>query len=327
MAASQAQKKWVALALALMCIGVSVPTAAQTFPSKPVRIIVAFPAGGGVDMVARLLASKLSEKWAQPVYVENKSGASGYIGTNLVATSPPDGYNVTLSVPNTFTIGPHLITPPYDALKDFTPITMIITFPNVLVIGPKVQAKSMSDLVTLEKNKPGSLNFASSGIGSTQHLAGEMFNLAAGMRVTHVPYKGSAGAMLDLIGGSVAYSFDTTTGTLPHIKAEKLRPIAVAAASRIAALPDVPTTAEQGFPSVVMSTWYGLSGPAGMPPEVTQKWRDDVAAVLALSDVQDKFAQVAGVAVADQPAQFGQYLADEYKKMGALIKTADVKAD
>jgi tripartite-type tricarboxylate transporter receptor subunit TctC len=185
----------------------------------------------------------------------------------------------------------------------------------------------MSDLVTLEKNKPGSLNFASSGIGSTQHLAGEMFNLAAGMRVTHVPYKGSAGAMLDLIGGSVAYSFDTTTGTLPHIKAEKLRPIAVAATSRIAALPDVPTTAEQGFPSVVMSTWYGLSGPAGMPPEVTQKWRDDVAAVLALSDVQDKFAQVAGVAVADQPAQFGQYLADEYKKMGALIKTADVKAD
>jgi tripartite-type tricarboxylate transporter receptor subunit TctC len=204
---------------------------------------------------------------------------------------------------------------------------MIITFPNVLVIGPKVQAKSMRDLVTLEKSKPGSLNFASSGIGSTQHLAGEMFNLAAGMRVTHVPYKGSAGAMLDLIGGSVAYSFDTTTGTLPHIKAEKLRPIAVAATSRIAALPDVPTTAEQGFPSVVMSTWYGLSGPAGMPTEVTQKWRDDVAAVLALSDVQDKFSQVAGVAVADQPAQFGLYLADEYKKMGALIKTADVKAD
>ena len=171
------------------------------------------------------------------------------------------------------------------------------------------------------------MNYASSGVGTTPHLAGEMFNLAAGIRVTHVPYKGSAGAMLDLIGGSVAYSFDTTTGTLPHIKAEKLRPIAVAATSRIAALPDVPTTAEQGFPSVVMSTWYGLSGPVGMPPAVTQKWRDDVAAVLKLSDVQEKFAQVAGVAVADQPAQFGQYLADEHKKMGALIKSADVKAD
>ena len=141
MTAAQFQKRWVGLTLALMCIGVSVPAAAQTFPSKPVRIVVAFPAGGGVDMVARLLASKLSEKWAQPVFVENKSGASGYIGTNLVATSPADGYNVTISVPNTFTIGPHLITPPYDALKDFTPITMIITFPNVLVIGPKVQAK------------------------------------------------------------------------------------------------------------------------------------------------------------------------------------------
>lgn len=278
-------------------------------------------------MIARLLASKLSDKWGQPVYVENKSGASGYIGTNLIATSPPDGYNVTISVPNTFTIGPNLVKPPYDALKDFTPITMIITFPNVLVVGDKIKAKSMTDLVALERSQPGSLNFASSGIGSTQHLAGEMFNLAAGMHVAHVPYKGSSAAMLDLIGGSVAYSFDTTTGTLPHIKSGKLQPIAIASSTRIAALPDVPTTAEQGFPSVVINTWYGLSGPVGMPNEITQKWRDDVAEILKMPDVQDKFAQVAGIAVADQPSQFGQYLAAEYKKMGQLIKAANVKAD
>jgi len=317
------------LMLAALCSATLISTSvrAQGFPNKPVRIVVAFAPGGGVDVIARLLATKLSEMWGQPVIVDNKSGASGIIGSNFVAKSAPDGYNVIISVPNSHTIGPHLLKPPYDALRDFTPITLIITFPNVLVVGNSVAAKSMAELVAMEKAKPGSLNFASSGIGSSQHLAGEMFNLAAGTKAAHVPYKGSAAAMLDLIAGSVTFSFDTATGTIPHIRSGKLKPLAVTAPKRIAALPNVPTTAEAGFPTVEMSTWYGLSGPAGMPKPIVDKWNDDVVKVLKMPDVRERIEQLAGDPVGNTPEEFRVYLENEFNKMGKLVKEANVKAD
>jgi tripartite-type tricarboxylate transporter receptor subunit TctC len=314
----------VALGLAL---SLGAPALAQDFPTRPVRIIVGFAAGGGVDVTARLIGNKLSALWGQPVVVENKVGASGFIGADLVAKSPPDGYTVVMSVPNSHTIGPHLVKPPYDPLRDFTPITLLITFPNVLVVGNSVPAGSMAELVALEKAKPGSLNFASSGIGSTQHLAGEMFNLAAGIKAVHVPYKGSAGAMIDLIGGSVTFSFDTATGTIAHIRGGKLKPLAVTSRKRIPALPNVPTTAEAGYPAVEMSTWYGLEGPPGMPKALLDKWHKDVVKVLQMPDVRARIEELAGESVGNTPEEFRAYLENEFTRMGKLARDANLKAD
>ena len=319
--------RWLALLALLAGPFLNADALAQAFPTRPVRIVVAFAPGGGVDIVARLLASKLTGMWGQPVIVENKPGASGYIGADIVAKSPADGHNVVISVPNSHSIGPHLVKPPYDALRDFTPITLIITFPNVLVVGQSIPVNSMGELVALARAKPGTLNFASSGIGSSQHLTGEMFNLAAGVKAVHVPYKGSAAAMMDLIGGSVTFSFDTATGTIGHIRAGKLKPLAVTARQRIPQLPDVPTTAEAGFPGVEMSTWYGLSGPPGMPRPIVDKWNADVARVLQLPDVRERIDQLAGQAGGGSPEEFRSYLEREFAKMGRLVKEADVKAD
>ena len=300
---------------------------AQAFPSKPVRIVVAFAPGGGVDVIARLLANKLTVMWGQPVIVENKAGASGYIGADFIAKSPPDGYNVVISVPNSHTIGPHLVKPPYDPLRDFTHLSLLITFPNVLVAGNTTPANSMAELVAMGKTRPGTLNFGSSGIGSSQHLAGEMFNMVAGIDAVHVPYKGSAAAMLDIIGGAVTFSFDTATGTIAHIKGGKLKALAIAGPKRIAQLPNVPTTTEAGFPGVEMSTWYGLSGPSNMPKSIIQKWSADVAKVMQMPDVRERIEQLAGQSVSSTPAEFQAYLDGEYAKMGKLVKEANVKAD
>lgn len=318
-----------AVALAVLCAGslLSADALAQDFPTKPARIIVGFPPGGSVDVIARLLANKLSAMWGPPVLVENKSGASGLIGADFVAKSPPDGYNVVMSVPNTHTIGPHLVKPPYDAMRDFTPITLVITFPNVLVVGNSIPVKSMAELVAMEKAKPGSLNFSSAGVGSTQHLAGAMFNLAAGTKAVHVPYKGSAPAMLDLIAGSVTFSFDGTTNTIGHILSGKLKPLAVTSRKRIAALPNVPTTAEAGFPGVDMRTWFGLEGPAGMPKPILDKWYDDVVKVLQMPDVRERIEQLSGEPVGNKPEEFRAFLENEFTKMGKLVKDAGVKAD
>jgi tripartite-type tricarboxylate transporter receptor subunit TctC len=314
----------LALGLALT---LGAPAHAQDFPNRPVRIVVGFAAGGGVDVTARLIANKLTTLWGQPVVVENRAGASGFIGADLVAKAPPDGYAVVMSVPNSHTIGPHLVKPPYDPLRDFTPITLLITFPNVLVVGNSIPVNSMAELVTLDRTKPGSLNFASSGIGSTQHLAGEMFNLAAGTRAVHVPYKGSAAAMVDLIAGAVTFSFDTATGTIPQIRGGKLKPLAVTSRKRIAALPSVPTTAEAGYPAVEMSTWYGLEGPPGLPKPILDKWHRDVVKVLQMPDVRARIEEIAGEPVGNSPDEFRAYLENEYQRMGKLAKDAKLKAD
>jgi tripartite-type tricarboxylate transporter receptor subunit TctC len=315
-----------ALALVSCCLMVPAASAAE-FPGKTIRILVPYPPGGLVDLAARTVASEVQKKWKQTVVVENRPGASGFIGADLVAKSPPDGYTVVMSVPNSHTIGPHLVKPPYDPLRDFTPITLLITFPNVLVVGNPIPVGNMAELVALDRAKPGSLNFASSGIGSTQHLAGEMFNLAAGTRAVHVPYKGSAAAMVDLIAGSVTFSFDTATGTIPHIRGGKLKALAVTSRKRIPALPNVPTTAEAGYPAVEMSTWYGLEGPAAMPKALLEKWHRDVVKVLQMPDVRARIEEIAGEPVGNTPEEFRAYLENEHSKMGKLAKDAKLKAD
>ena len=313
--------------LAAVLLALPVLAQAQVFPSKPVRIMVGSAAGGGTDIISRLLAAKLQEAWGQPVVVENRTGASASIAAEFVARSAPDGLTVVMAVPNSHTIGPHLMKLSYDVLRDFTPITLAAQVPHVLVVGTALPVSNMKELVAMAKANPGKLNFSSSGVGATQHLAGELFNLVAGVKVVHVPYKGSAAAMNDLIAGNVTLSFDTTASSIGQIRGGKLKALAVAAPQRSAALPGVPTTAEEGFAGVVMITWYGLFGPAGMPKAITDKWQQDVARALALPDIKERIENLAGTPGGNRPEEFGAYIKDQFEKMGKLVKDADVRAE
>lgn len=300
---------------------------AQDFPSKPVKILVGSAPGGGVDTFSRVIAQKLTEMWGQPVVVENKLGASASIAADFVAKSPPDGYTVVTGIPNSHTIGPHVLKLPYDVLRDFTPITLIMEVPHVLVVSAANPVKDMKELVAQAKANPGKLNYYSSGIGSTQHLAGEMFKLQAGVDVVHVPYKGSAPAIADVLGGVINMGFDPTSATLGQIRGGKLKVLAVAAPTRTSALPDVPTTAEAGYPGLEMATWYGLFGPANMPRDIVDKWQRDVAKVVAMPDVQKRIAEAAAEVRASTPEQFNKFVRDQYATMGKLVKEANVKAE
>jgi tripartite-type tricarboxylate transporter receptor subunit TctC len=317
-------KKLAVFVAALAC---TASLHAQTFPSRPVRLMVGSAAGGGTDIVSRLLAAKLQEFWGQPVVVENRTGASASIAADFVAKSHPDGYNVVMAVPNSHTIGPHLFKVPYDPLRDFTPITLAVQVPHVLVVSANSPVNSMKELVDLAKASPGKLNFSSSGIGATQHLAGELFNLVAGVKVVHIPYKGSAAAMGDLIAGAVSMSFDTTASSIGQIRGGKLKALAVTSPRRAAALSSVPTTAEAGFPGVEMVTWYGLFGPPNLPKALTDKWHQDVVRALALPDVQERVAGLAGETGGSRPEEFAAYIREQHAKMGKLVKDADLKAE
>jgi tripartite-type tricarboxylate transporter receptor subunit TctC len=313
--------------VAMLLLLVAPLVQAQTFPGKPVRVMVGSAAGGGTDIISRLLAAKLQEFWGQPVIVENRTGASASIAADFVAMSPADGYTVVMAVPNSHTIAPHLIKLPYDPLADFTPITLAMQVPHVLVVSAASPIGSMRQLVEQAKANPGKLNFSSSGIGATQHLAGELFNLVTGAKTVHIPYKGSAAAMGDLIAGAVTMSFDTTASSIGNIRAGKLRALAVAAPARAAALRDVPTSAEAGFPGVEMITWYGLFGPAGMPRAVTEKWQQDVARALALPDIRERVASLAGEPGGNRPEEFAAYIRDQHARMGKLVKEAGERAE
>jgi tripartite-type tricarboxylate transporter receptor subunit TctC len=317
-------KKLAVFVAALAC---TASLQAQTFPSRPVRIMVGSAAGGGTDIVSRLLAAKLQEFWGQPVVVENRTGASASIAADFVAKSPPDGHTVLMAVPNSHTIGPHLFKVPYDPLRDFTPITLAVQVPHVLVVSASSPVNSMKELVDLARANPGKLNFSSSGIGATQHLAGELFNFVAGVKVVHIPYKGSAAAMGDLIAGAVSMSFDTTASSIGQIRGGKLKALAVTSPRRAAALSNVPTTAEAGFPGVEMVTWYGLFGPPNLPKGLTDKWHQDVVRALALPDVQERVAGLAGETGGNRPEEFAAYVREQHARMGKLVKDADLKAE
>ena len=313
--------------LAALGLAASAGAAAQTFPAKSVRIMVGSAAGGGTDIISRLLAQKLTDLWGQPVVVENRVGASATIAADFVAKAPADGYNVVMAVPNSHSIGPHLMKLPYEVLRDFTPITMAALVPHVLVVGQGVPASSMAELVASARASPGKLNFSSSGIGSTQHLAGEMLNLVAGVKTVHVPYKGSAAAMTDLVAGNVTFSLDTTASSMGQIQAKKLRPLAVTSQKRASALPNVPTTAEAGFGGLEIATWYGIFGPPNLPRAILDKWQQDIAKVLQMPDVRQRITELGGEPGGNKPEEFGAFIKAEYAKMGKLVKEADVRAE
>jgi tripartite-type tricarboxylate transporter receptor subunit TctC len=304
----------------------SLSAVAQTaYPSKPVKLMVGAGAGGGTDIIARMLAEKMTESLKGTFIVENKPGASNTIAADLTAKATPDGHTLLVATNTGQAIAPHLIKLSFDPMKDLTPIGLVVTVPNVLVVGPSVPANSVKELVALMKAKPDDFKYASSGVGSTQHLAGEGFDIAAGVKSVHIPYKGSAQAHLDIIAGNVQIMFDTTSSAMGQIKAGKFKPLAVTTAQRSSELPNVPTLAEAGVPGFEMSTWYGVFVTTGTPPDVINKLQLELARIIKLPDVQAKLKGLGGEPGNISPDEFSKINKQDFEKFGKLIKQANIK--
>ena len=314
---------WIIPACGLAC-GMA---CAQNYPQRPVRLVVPFPAGGSTDIVGRTVALKLTELWGQSVIVDNRPGGGTMIGTEAVARAAPDGYTL-LVTPAPFTINPSLLKKvPYDALNDFAPITLINTTPLVLVVNPGVPAKSVKELIALAKANPGKLNFGSSTIGGSNHLAGELFNAMAGVKMVHVPYKGNAPALTDLVGGHIDLIFNGLTSALPLIKTDKLRALAVTSLKRAGALPEVPTIDESGLKGFEAVAWNGLAAPAATPREVIAKISTDVLKVVNSPELHERLKSEGSDPVGDTPAEFAAFLRNEIAKWAKVIKFAKVKPE
>ena len=315
-------------AAALAAIAAAAPAAAQdAYPTRAARILVGANAGGGTDIIARMLAEKFAESLRQPFVVENRPGASNTIAADLTAKAPPDGYTLLVATNTGQAIAPHMLKLGYDPLTQLAPVGLVVVVPNVLVVGEKVAAKDVKELVALAKAKPGELRYASSGVGSTQHIAGEAFAQAAGVSLVHVPYKGSSQAHVDILGGNVEMMFDTTSSAMSQINAGKFRPLAVTSPQRSPELPNVPTIAEAGYPAAEMTTWYGLFVTGGTPKPVVDRLAAELKRVLALPDVQAKLKGMGGEPGAIGLAEFAEMNRAEYERFGKLIRTANIKAE
>jgi len=300
---------------------------AQNYPTKPVRIMVGANAGGGTDIIARMLAEKMGEAFKGSFVVDNKPGASNTIAADLTAKAPSDGHTLLVATNTGQAIAPHLIKLGYDPIKDLTPVGLIVTVPNVLVVGANVPANNVAELVALMKAKPNDFKYASSGVGSTQHIAGEGFNLAAGVKSIHVPYRGSSQAHLDIIGGNVQIMFDTTSSAMGQIKAGKFKPLALTTATRSSELPQVPTLAEAGVRGFEMSTWYGMFVTTGTPPDVIARLQSELAKIVKMPDIQTKLKGLGGEPSNLTPEQFAQMNRQEFDRFGDLIKKANIKLE
>ncbi|MGZ5583732.1 MAG: Bug family tripartite tricarboxylate transporter substrate binding protein [Usitatibacter sp.] len=301
---------------------------AQSYPSKPVKMVVGFSPGGGTDILARIVAQKLGEAWGQSVIVENRPGASATIGAAVVAKAPPDGYTLAMGQLTPNAIAPALFASlPYDAVKDFVPIILVGTSPNVLVMNPSVPAKSVAELVALAKSKPGTLTYASSGAGSLQHIAAELFKATAGVDIVHVPFKGSSQAVIDLISGQVDMNFDSIPAVIQHVKAGKLRAIAVTSAKRASGLPEIPTIAESGFPDYDLTTWWGLFAPAGTPTEVVARIHRDTLVALQNAEVKERFAALSVDPGGGSSREFADYVRQEIVKYDRIVKQLNIKSE
>ncbi len=318
----------LALALSVSSTLAAPPVAAQSFPAKPVRIIVGFAPGGGTDFVARVLGQRLSEVWGQQVLVENRAGAAGTIGADFVAKAPGDGYTLLMGHVNSNAIAPNVFRRmPYDTLKDLSMVLYVGYVPNVLVLHPSLPAKSVKDLIALARSKPGALTFASSGTGSTQHLAGEMFMNLTGTKMIHVPFKGSGQAIQDLIGGHVSLNFDTMPPVLEHIRSGKLRALAVTTPRRASQLPDVPTLEELGLKGFEMTNWYGLMAPGTTPRALINQINADGNRVLKEPGIREKLIAVGTDIGGGTPEEFDAFLRSELAKYARLVKATGVVVD
>ena len=301
--------------------------AAQSFPAKPVRIIVAFPPGGGTDIVARTMGPRLTEIWGQPVVVENRAGASGVIGTEVAARSAPDGYTLFMGTLGNFTANQYLYPKmPVDPLRDFAPLTQVVAVHFVMIAHPSLPAKSVKELIALAKARPGQINYSSSGAGGAPHLGVELFKSMTGVNLVHIPYKGSGPSFVDLLAGQVTLTCDSLLQSLPYIKAGRLRALGVLGSKRTALLPDVPTVGEtvRGYD---LTNWFGLAAPAATPRELVNRIYGDLSKVMQQTDFRERISKMGADVVGSTPDQFGAFMKSESAKWGKVIREANIKAE
>ena len=310
----------------LTAVLISTTALAQTYPSRPVHFVVPFPPGGATDIIARVLAQKMGEAWGQAVVVENRAGAAGAIGSDAVAKAAPDGHTILMGTTSTHAVNP-AINPklPYNNLTDFAAVTLVATFPNVLVAHPST-AGSLQELIAALKKNPGKYNFGSSGAGSSTHLTGELFKLMTQTDINHIPYKGTGPLLNDLMAGHVAFAFDQITGVMPFIQAGRMRALGVASTERNAALPDVPAIAEV-LPGFEATAWVGIFAPARTPAELTARIQGETKRILALPDVAQRMKEFGATPVASEPAQFSAFVAKDTEKWRNLVASAKIKIE
>jgi tripartite-type tricarboxylate transporter receptor subunit TctC len=314
-------------AIAAVVLAFALPAIAQTYPSKPIKIVVPYPPGGFNDTLGRTLAAKFTEAWGQPAVVENKPGANTMIGNDFVAKSAPDGYTL-LIVAFPFAVAPSLLrNMPYDTVKDFAPVVLAAQSPNLLVVNPSLPVKSVGELIALAKAKPNSLSYASTGNGSSNHISMELFKSLAGVQMVHIPYKGSAPAVTDLLGGQVQLMFDNVPNVLPHVKAGKLVALGQTGTKRSPLISDIPTVAEAGVPGYEVTVWFGLVAPAGTPREVVQKLNAETLRILAMPDVRDRFLAQGVEPAGGTPEQFAEHIRAQMAKWSKVVADAGVKAE
>jgi tripartite-type tricarboxylate transporter receptor subunit TctC len=301
---------------------------AQTYPNKTIRMVVPFPPGGGNDIIARLVAEKLTTRLGQTVIIDNKAGANGIVGLTAVMQAAPDGYTLGIAAAGPMAVNPSLYDKlPYHPSKDFMPITNMVIYPLLLVTHPSVPAKTMTELLVLARAKPGTLFFASPGSGNSGHLAGELLNSLAKVNTVHVPYKGQGPATADLLAGQVQMLYSSIPSVLPMVREGRLNALAIGSAKRLASLPNVPTIAESGVPGYEAYSWIGIVAPLKTPPDIITKLNREIVAILQQKDVEDDLLRQGAVPVGDTPEHFGQYIKDEMAKWGAVVKSANIKAD
>ena len=300
--------------------------AQQVYPTKPIRIISPYPAGGTTDIMARLVGPKLTESWGQPVIVDNRPGGNTIIGSEAMVKSPPDGHTL-LSILSSHVIVPNLAPTPYDVIKDFAAVATIASTQLVLVVHPSLPARNLQELIALAKSKPGQINYGSGGSGTVTHLAGEYFNMQAGIKTQHIPYKGSIPALTDVVGGQVQMYFSPPIVALAHIKSGRLRAIALTGDTRLAVLPELPTAIESGLKGFVVNTWYGFLAPAATPGEIINKLGTEIARILALPDVREKLLSQGMDPFISTPEQFAALIRTDFAKYTRIIKSANIKLE
>ncbi len=301
---------------------------AQAYPSKPIRLIVPFPVGGIADLYGRIVAARLTEGWGQPVVVENRTGAGGNIGADVVAKSPPDGYSVVIGSIGTHAVNVTLFSKmPYDAVNDFAPIALLLEAEGLLVVHPSVPAQSVPELIAYARANPGKLSFASAGMGTASHLAGELFKSMARVDMTHIPYKGNVPAITDLLAGQTSLLFATMPTVLPHAKAGKLRALATIGSVRSAAAPDLPTVAEAALPGFAVTNWVGFFAPAGTPPDIVRRWNAETHKVMQSPEIQARLLNEGARFIPMTPEQFAAFVKSEIAKWAPVVKASGARVD
>ena len=318
------------LGLALLALAAGIWSAAapaQQYPTKPIRLIVPFPPGGSNDIVGRMIAHELSGRLGQQMIVDNRGGAGGMIGTETAANARPDGYTLlVISVAYAYNPSIYKALLKYDPEKSFVPVAMFGTGPNAMTVNPKLPAKTVKDLIAMAKAKPGSINYATAGIGSFQHLSSEMFRVMAGIDMVHVPFKGGGPAMADVIAGNTQVCIGSLLQVIPHIRSGRLRALATGGAKRAPALPDVPTVAEAGVPGYEANNWWGMLAPTGTPPAIVQRLNAESAAVIAMPEIRKRFEAEGAEAVTMTPAEFGKFIRAETVKWSKVVRAAKIEA-